>query len=130
MPAVEPLVAALERAALDVPVAALPPLLGRLAALQGLLAGRLVAGAAPPGKEGARGPGGPEEDRLLSVPEAAKLLNFAPSYVYELARRGVLPAVRHGKYVRVRQGALREFMERNETKGLSKELYVTYNKPR
>jgi len=32
-------------------------------------------------------------DRLLSVPKTAALLDFKPAYVYELIRRGLLPAV-------------------------------------
>jgi excisionase family DNA binding protein len=55
-----------------------------------------------------------DDDRLLSVPEAAAQLGLAPSYVYELARTGALPTMRLGKYVRVRVGALRRWLAARE----------------
>ena len=39
--------------------------------------------------------------QLLTVPEVAERLAIPEGYAYELARRGVLPVVRLGKYVRV-----------------------------
>lgn len=56
----------------------------------------------------------PPEERLLSVPEAAQFLGFANSYVYELIRRSEFPAVRRGKYVRIRRSALMEWVARKE----------------
>jgi excisionase family DNA binding protein len=57
----------------------------------------------------------PPDDRLLSVPEAAQFLGFANSYVYELIRRGEFPAVRRGKYVRIRRSALLLWVARKES---------------
>ncbi len=45
-------------------------------------------------------------ERWLTVPEVAKRLQFAPSYIYGLARRKDLPSLRKGKYVRVREADL------------------------
>jgi excisionase family DNA binding protein len=59
----------------------------------------------------------PEEDPLLTVSEAAKLLNFAESYVYELARKGSLPVVRHKKYVRIQLSDLRAWIARHRQQG-------------
>jgi excisionase family DNA binding protein len=56
----------------------------------------------------------PQEDRLLTVPEAARLLSVTKERVYEMARRQELPTVRVGKFVRVRPSALRAFVNRNE----------------
>ena len=42
----------------------------------------------------------------FTVPQAAAALNFAPSYVYELVRRGVLIAVRRGRHIRIRPTAI------------------------
>lgn len=53
-------------------------------------------------------------ERLLTVSDAAKILSYAKSYVYELLRKGELPAVRRKKYVRVRYSALLQFISRNE----------------
>ena len=48
----------------------------------------------------------PEPDRLLAVAKVAEILEFTEQYVYELIRRGHLPAVRSGKYVRVSASAV------------------------
>lgn len=56
-----------------------------------------------------------EDDRLLTVPQVAELLGFASSYVYEMIRRKEFPALRRGKYVRVRKSALIEWIRRKET---------------
>lgn len=52
----------------------------------------------------------PDDEALLTVPDVARRLGFAESYVYELVRLGRLPAVRTGKYVRIRRSTLREWM--------------------
>ncbi len=59
-------------------------------------------------------PNAQPESPPLTVREAAPLLGFAPSYVYELARRGEIPSVRHGRYVRIRPAAIRTFLEASE----------------
>jgi excisionase family DNA binding protein len=56
-------------------------------------------------------------ERLLAVPEAAGLMGFATSYVYEIIRRGDLPAVKRGKYVRIRASSLAEWIRRHEDDG-------------
>lgn len=76
----------------------------RLAAdLQTVLLARAAAGRSP-----AR-----EVDRLLAIPKVAELLAFTQQYVYELIRRGDLPAVRSGKYVRVSASALQAFINQD-----------------
>lgn len=40
------------------------------------------------------------EHRLLKVDEAATYLNFHPETLYELARKGVVPAVKQGRAIR------------------------------
>ena len=51
-------------------------------------------------------------DKLLTVPEAALKLQVACSFVYERTRRNDMPGmVRIGKYVRIRESALQEFIE-------------------
>jgi excisionase family DNA binding protein len=88
--------------------AALPPevavlLLARVAGLQAVLLARClsVSLATTPL---------PDDEPLLTVPDVARRLGFAESYVYELVRVGRLPAVRTGKYVRIRRSTLREWM--------------------
>ncbi len=55
-----------------------------------------------------------EDDQLLTVPEVAQLLRFDEAYVYQLARTGRLPAVRQGKYVRVRRSSLQAWITSQE----------------
>jgi excisionase family DNA binding protein len=65
-------------------------------------------------------PGEPETDRLLTVPQAAELMGFAPSYVYEMARRGDLPSVHRKKYVRIRRSAIDKWIADNERFGVDR----------
>lgn len=57
-------------------------------------------------------------DDWLTVSEAAEILKFAPSYVYEMARRGDFPVFRHKKYVRVRRSALHAWIKEHESSDL------------
>ena len=50
-------------------------------------------------------------DRLLAIPKVAELLEFTEQYIYELIRRGHLPAIRSGKYVRVSASVVDSFMK-------------------
>ena len=47
-------------------------------------------------------------EEMLTVPEVAELLGLTKAYVYEMVRRAILPAVRYGKYVRVRRSTLEQ----------------------
>lgn len=60
---------------------------------------------------------GPADDRLLSMAEVAKILGVPESGAYELGRRGGLPVVRIGPKVRVRESALRAWINARETSG-------------
>jgi excisionase family DNA binding protein len=53
---------------------------------------------------------------LLTAEDVAQILRVPRVFVYELARRGELPAVRVGdRYVRFRDGGLRRWIEECET---------------
>jgi excisionase family DNA binding protein len=58
------------------------------------------------------------EDVLYTVAETAKLLKTNSNYVYELIKRGLLPALKLGSY-KVRKTALTNFLEKNEGKDLT-----------
>lgn len=90
-----------------IPPEAVPALLGELERLKATLWAQLMVLVSQNGHTAES-----EEERWLTVPEVAKRLHFAPSYVYQLARRGELPALRTGKYVRVRLTDLREWEAR------------------
>jgi excisionase family DNA binding protein len=53
---------------------------------------------------------------LLTVPQAAKILNLGKSTTYALVESRELPAVRIGTAVRVRAETLDEFIRERETK--------------
>jgi excisionase family DNA binding protein len=80
-------------------VGALPPdlainFLTQCLTLQVALVGHLLASWPRSGKAA--------DDRLLTMQEVAETLSVPETYAYELARRRDLPAVKLGKYVRVR----------------------------
>lgn len=68
------------------------------------------------GLGGANGRREPAE-RIYNVREAGELLRYKSSYIYELVKRGDLAAIRHGKYITIRESAIRDFIRRNERRG-------------
>lgn len=48
---------------------------------------------------------------LLTVPEAAQLLQISRTLAYELVARGELPAVRLGRAIRIPRGAFESWVE-------------------
>jgi excisionase family DNA binding protein len=74
---------------------------GRVAAVEHLALARLR-------REIATLPGAP--DGLLTATEAATMLRVPKSYVLELGRRGDLPRVTMGKYVRFRPADLATYI--------------------
>ena len=83
----------------------LPGIIGTLAQVHALALVRLVTPAVP--RDG-------HEDPLLSMPEVARRLGVPLAHARELGRRGELPVVHVGRYVRVRAGALAEWMALRE----------------
>ncbi len=65
------------------------------------------------------------QDRLWTVPEVADRLGVPKGYVYELTRRGKIPAVRFGKYVRVPDSALKGWIVDRLDSG----VHVTHTRP-
>lgn len=51
------------------------------------------------------------DDTYLTVPEAARILKVASSWVYEHTRKGTIPVVRLGKYVRLPQKEFWQWLE-------------------
>jgi excisionase family DNA binding protein len=60
---------------------------------------------------------GESAERIYNVREAGELLRYKTSYIYELVKRGEIAAIRHGKYITIRESAIREFIRRNERRG-------------
>lgn len=78
----------------------LPTLVGQLATAHAEALSRIAGPVAPPDNE------------LLTPVEAAARLKVEPSHVYEQIRRGRLPSVKTGKYVRIPAAALAEHLRR------------------
>lgn len=53
-------------------------------------------------------------DRLLTADEVAAMLRVTKAWVYAETRRGDLPHVRLGRYVRYREPAVRRWIEASE----------------
>ena len=66
------------------------------------------------------------EDRLISVERAAELTEFTKQYLYDLIRRGKLPAMRTGKYLRVRLSDLKAWIDKHTEKPLDRQVYRPY----
>lgn len=66
---------------------------------------------------------------LLTIPQVAEILNVPRGYAYELARRGEIPTVRFGKYVRVSLSDLRAWTSQRCKKELDEAMYTTYSHP-
>lgn len=103
------------------PVAALAERARRAARLAADLQMALIARAA------CREAASTEPDRLLAIPKVAEILEFTEQYVYELIRRGHLPAVRSGKYVRVSASAVDSFMKNGPRNAVDTGLYHGYS---
>lgn len=92
--------------ACDVPDEAIPALLCQLAALQSVLASRLltIPAQSSPCKVA------PENDRLLTAEEAASLLNVTPKWLSRRASK--LPFTRHlsRKALRFSEAGLRQWL--------------------
>ena len=77
-------------------------------------------------------PAGPEaavSDRLLTIPAVAGVLGVPEDYTYGLARRHQIPAVRFGKYVRVRESALNAWVRDHEPELLDRAGSVPHGRP-
>jgi excisionase family DNA binding protein len=91
----------------------IPAALAQIAAAQSALTARLLgATAAPPQAPAA--PAQPPQEKLLTVPEVAKILGFSPGYTYALLRSGQIAAFHHGKFWRVRASVVDEFIRAGE----------------
>jgi excisionase family DNA binding protein len=72
---------------------------------------------------------GQDPARLLTVAETAHLLSVRPPHVYELIRRRRLPALRVGKYVRVRSRDLQAWIEDQRGEGVDGRIQPGLSSP-
>ena len=88
---------------LDVPVDEIPALLVKLAAAQARLQLRLLM-------HRARSRRNEESETLLEAKAVADWLGVKEDYVRDLGRRGEIPTVKIGKYVRFERDSIREWI--------------------
>lgn len=55
----------------------------------------------------------PQEPKLLTVTETAKLLRLSRAYTYELAARGDIPTIRLGRRIIIPRKALEHWLDDN-----------------
>ena len=82
-------------------------LLARLASTQARIAARL--------RMLSEAEHNPNEDRLIDIRAAADYLGLKRAYLYALIREDRFPAVRVGKYVRIRVGDMKTWVRRATT---------------
>lgn len=58
------------------------------------------------------------EDILYTVKETSELLKTNTNYVYELIKKGMLPALKLGSF-KIRRSTILDFLEKNEGKDLT-----------
>jgi excisionase family DNA binding protein len=118
------LVALLDGPTRAVEVEAIPEMLGQLRQIEAGLWSRLLV-------EGrVRQRPASDEPLQVTVAEAARLLAYPVSYVRELTRKGELPCVRNGKYVRILRADLHAWLATHRDAGLAPQRYVTYHQCR
>ena len=107
------------------PPDALAELYGQVARLEAALRAALfTSGAHQPAELAA-----PVGDRLLTIPAVARRLCVPEDYVYALARRHQIPAVRFGKYVRVRESDLTVWIRDHEPDRLDTAVPIPHGRP-
>lgn len=105
----------------ELPLESLPGLVVHLAALQARAAIRMQKGAQTlPEATGAL-------EALHDADAVAGLLDVPTDYVYGLGRRGELPRVQFGKYVRFRLKDVHDWIDRHTEAGLERALSSTYS---
>lgn len=97
-------------------------MLAQLAAVQEALAARLaeISSTAPEAASAT-------PDRAITVEEVANRLSFTPQYTYGLIKRHELPAIKTGKYYRVRESDLSAWMASHTENPLDNGLYNLYS---
>ncbi len=53
-------------------------------------------------------------DEVYTIPEVAKYLKLSKSKVYDMVQRGKIPHIRIGKNVRIKEAALKSWLEKHE----------------
>jgi excisionase family DNA binding protein len=112
----------------DIPLDVIPTMLGELERLKAVLWTRLLGQALVQTTWQSQGLA--RENRLLSIPAVADLLGIPRGYAYELARRGQIPVIRFGRYVRVSSVDFHEWLSHHRANPLDHQSYMVYKSGR
>jgi excisionase family DNA binding protein len=104
---------------------ALAELYGQVARLEAALRAALFTSRAHQPVE----PAALVDARLLTIPAVARMLSVPKDYVYGLARQRQIPAVRFGKYVRVRESDLLAWIRDHEPDRLDTVGPIPHGRP-
>jgi excisionase family DNA binding protein len=96
--------------AATLPPTVIPTLLAEVERLKAALWMRLVTSLI----DSARANPEPGPPRLLTVPQVADLVGVPAGNIYALVRRGELPAIRLGKYVRVDPAEFKKWLAQHQ----------------
>jgi excisionase family DNA binding protein len=112
-----------------VPSEAIPEVLGELERFRTTLLVRMISGAVSErSRDSSSNPLDPQ-NRLITVGEAAGLLGFRPQYLYELVRRRHFPAVRSGRYVRIRLHDLQKWVQHHRQEAVDGKIRTSLGSP-
>lgn len=104
----------------EIAVNEIPDVLGQIESARAILSARMLTPQGPVIE-----PQG--NDTLITVEEMAKRTTLTEQYCYDLIRKGGIPAVHIGKYIRIRVSDLSAWIEKHTEKPLDKQLYQRYN---
>jgi excisionase family DNA binding protein len=117
------MLASLDQALEKIPVECLPAVMTKLAAMQSVLAARMLNGAVMQKDSGVVD----DTHNLLNIPQVAERLAIPTGRAYELARQGKIPIVKVGKYVRVEPEALIAWIAEHRENKVDERLYSVYS---
>ncbi len=120
--------AALERQLAAVASQDAPTLIGELERLKATLWAKMLSARADQNDQPETS-GAADDLQHLDVPKVAALLDLPKARVYELIRRGEIPADRLGKTLRVPLAALRERLAQRQENGLDNDVGRRYSFP-
>jgi len=106
----------------EVPPEEIPDLLGVLETLKARLWCRLNTSPDPVTQTSPM-----DGERLITVEQAAELLAFTEQYVYDLIKKGGLPAIRHGKYIRIKLSDLQAWIDEHREISVDNNVYKLYS---
>ena len=108
---------------------AIPEVLGELERVRSTLLVRMIAEAIRDTALGSKTDSSARSEELVTVTEAAVLLNFRRGYLYELIRRRQFPVIKSGKCIRIQVCDLQEWVRQHRDEGVDAKVYRGLGSP-